>query len=112
MADSAAHIVPEPAFPVATRTRGQREYEVLFPGQPCYYCGDAPNSVDHKIPSSRGGQRGDNLVPACFRCNQMKGNLTVEEFVAHMQRILQMLDSKKNVIQFGDRSVIQFPIAA
>lgn len=102
-------IVPQPEAVPAQNVPGLREHERLFPGQPCFYCGDPANSLDHKLPRSRGGHKGDNLVPACFRCNQMKGNQTVEEFTAKMKRILRHLAQKK-VIEFGE--VLQWPLAA
>jgi len=110
---SKPHVVPSPAgTPFQTaRAPGKREFEILFPGQPCYYCGDAAQSVDHQIPRSRGGQRGANLVPACHRCNQMKSDLTVEEFVERMKLILRTLESKKT-IQAGGKDVLQCPMAA
>jgi len=46
----------------------------------CYYCGDPASTMDHKIPKSKGGGGGANLVPACLRCNQMKADLTDREF--------------------------------
>lgn len=48
----------------------------------CQYCGKkAPDiTLDHIIPRSRGGQDSwDNLVAACVRCNNRKGNRTPEE---------------------------------
>lgn len=50
----------------------------------CMYCGDtfAPEALtrDHIIPRSRGGKEiWTNLVSACRRCNQRKGNRTPEE---------------------------------
>lgn len=104
-----AHIVPEPyvapmPIPVPAVNYG-RQFERLFPGMPCFYCKGQPNSVDHVIPRSRGGMAGKNLVPCCFRCNQMKGNMTLEEFVEHMRKILKVLE-EKNVIQ-GNKIVIQ-----
>lgn len=109
----AAHIVPEPAMAaLPPRVKGQKEHERLFPGQPCYYCGDLAQSVDHMMPSSKGGSNAlDNKVPACHRCNQMKGDLSVEEFIAKMERILQTLQSKK-VRQFGGDREISYPMAA
>jgi len=115
-----AHIVPEP--PVAMPARAPapasnygRQFERLFPGMPCFYCGEAPNSVDHVVPRSRGGKDGKNLVPCCFRCNQMKGNQTIEEFVERMQRILRRLEEKKvlvdgKVIIQAGKDVIQAPV--
>lgn len=65
----------------------------------CYYCertlntrkimrrGDRNKGLDftedHKIPRCRGGTDApSNRVPCCFRCNQVKGDLTDKEFKA------------------------------
>lgn len=50
----------------------------------CMYCGDrcSPEQLtrDHILPRSRGGsEKWTNLVTACRRCNQRKGNQTPEE---------------------------------
>lgn len=48
----------------------------------CQYCGKTtpPLTLDHIIPRSRGGMdTWDNLVTACVRCNNRKGNQTPEE---------------------------------
>lgn len=50
----------------------------------CQYCGTAVNSsqgsVDHILPKSRGGAWSwENLVLACIKCNQRKGNKTPQE---------------------------------
>ncbi len=48
----------------------------------CCYCGAAkpPLTIDHVIPKSRGGQdTWENLVAACVRCNNRKGNRTPDE---------------------------------
>jgi len=95
------HVIPSPA-PAVIRPPSKKSHERLFPGQPCFYCGAASESVDHLLPRSRGGKEGDNLVPACQRCNQMKANMTLEEFLEHCQKVIQTVLSKK-VIQAGDR---------
>jgi 5-methylcytosine-specific restriction endonuclease McrA len=79
-----------------------RTVDRLFPNASCYYCGEKAENVDHLVPTSKGGS-GDksNKVPACHLCNQMKGNMLLEDFIARMEKILQTLRSKK---------VIQFPI--
>ena len=96
--NSQAHVIPEPSFPIRqripsdppARVKGIKEHERKFPGQPCYYCGDAAESVDHLIPRSKGGSSAiSNLVPACNRCNQMKGNLSYDEFIDHLKKVLQ-----------------------
>jgi 5-methylcytosine-specific restriction endonuclease McrA len=59
----------------------------------CFYCGefiqrgavDSKHEAtkDHMTPISRGGVDFiGNIVPACLRCNQLKGESTVEEFRA------------------------------
>lgn len=48
----------------------------------CAYCGrgDLPLTVDHIIPKARGGADvWENLVAACLKCNNKKGNRTPEE---------------------------------
>jgi len=51
-------------------------------GHRCQYCGTThgPITVDHVIPKGRGGKdTWENLVCACTRCNNKKGNRTPEE---------------------------------
>lgn len=50
----------------------------------CLYCGEyfvaEALSRDHVIPTSRGGtDRWENVVAACKRCNQRKGNALLDE---------------------------------
>lgn len=57
----------------------------------CFYCAEpvqknSPDpkheaTKDHMVPISRGGVNFiGNIVPACLRCNQLKGDKTVDEF--------------------------------
>jgi len=59
----------------------------------CFYCArpvcknsvdpDGEVTKDHQLPISRGGSDFIwNIVPACFRCNTLKGTMTVDEFRA------------------------------
>ncbi len=48
----------------------------------CQYCGTRkpPLTVDHVVPKSRGGKTTwNNLVCACVKCNNRKGDMTPEE---------------------------------
>ena len=48
----------------------------------CQYCGkkNVEMTVDHIIPKSKGGADSwENLVTACVKCNNIKGNRTPEE---------------------------------
>jgi 5-methylcytosine-specific restriction endonuclease McrA len=51
-------------------------------GHKCQYCGASSVSltVDHIMPKSRGGEDSwENLISACLRCNNRKGNQTPDE---------------------------------
>ncbi len=51
-------------------------------GHRCQYCSKSspPLTIDHVMPKSRGGSdTWENLVCACVRCNNRKGNRTPEE---------------------------------
>ena len=46
----------------------------------CVYCNRAANTVDHVQPKSKGGtDTWENLVAACLRCNNSKGDKTLSE---------------------------------
>ena len=64
----------------------------------CQYCGSKLQlTIDHIIPKSRGGEdTWENLVAACIRCNNSKGNLTPKE--ANMK--LKSTPRKPNYIVF------------
>jgi 5-methylcytosine-specific restriction endonuclease McrA len=58
-------------------------------GHRCQYCGrsDIPLTLDHVIPLSRGGEdTWENLVCACVRCNNRKGDQTPEEAQLSLKR--------------------------
>jgi hypothetical protein len=49
-------------------------------GQRCGYCTGPATTVDHILPSSRGGRNTwRNTVAACYGCNQRKGDRTPAE---------------------------------
>lgn len=53
----------------------------------CYLCGELimsqrEFSLDHVVPKSRGGATlPDNLLPAHKRCNELKGNMYLAEYL-------------------------------
>lgn len=60
-------------------------------GHRCQYCGTnkPPLTLDHVMPKSRGGAESwENLVTACVRCNNKKGNRTPEEAGMKLSRPL------------------------
>jgi len=77
-----------------------REYLLEKWQRACTYCGkkDTPLEVEHIVAKSRGGSnRVSNLCLACHKCNQEKGNLSVQEFLkdkpATLARILKQAKS-------------------
>jgi 5-methylcytosine-specific restriction endonuclease McrA len=70
------------------KIRFSRDNVLLRDDYSCQYCGrvQPPRelTLDHLLPISRGGKKSwKNIVTACRRCNQKKGNRTPEE--AHMR---------------------------
>lgn len=60
----------------------------------CAYCGKSAKTVDHVLPKSRGGKDTfENLVAACFKCNNKKDNRTPEE--AHMKLLWEPWNPSK-----------------
>lgn len=53
-------------------------------GYKCWYCGSEEKlTIDHIIPKCRGGKSGwKNLITCCQRCNNEKGDMSVEKFCA------------------------------
>lgn len=59
-------------------------------GHRCQYCGETsgPMTVDHITPKIYGGRDSwENLVCACIRCNNLKGNRSLEEAGMRFLRI-------------------------
>lgn len=74
----------------------------------CAYCGNGLDpfygwEIEHMIPRSRGGSDDlANLVPACTRCNRLKGTRTPHEFKG---RLVQRLDEKLREVQWDAISI-------
>lgn len=59
----------------------------------CALCGKpirfADFTIDHKVPLSKGGTNDfDNLQPACYKCNNMKSDMTTQELLGAAWRVL------------------------
>nr|WP_277424466.1 RNA-guided endonuclease IscB [Acidithiobacillus sp. PG05] len=76
-----------------------REYLLEKWGRECAYCGaeHTPLEIDHIHPRSKGGSdRVSNLTIACHDCNQAKGNMPIEQFLAKFpERIRKILAQAK-----------------
>lgn len=57
----------------------------------CIYCGQPGipqrNGLD-RIENTKGYIK-ENVAPCCFACNQMKGKLSIDEFMNHLIRIFE-----------------------
>lgn len=65
-------------------------------GRKCAYCDEenVPLEVDHIHPKSKGGSnRFNNLTLACRKCNQNKGNQSIDEFILSDQERLEKIKS-------------------
>lgn len=85
-----------------------RKNILIRDGNRCQYCGSSrgPMTIDHVIPKKKGGgDTWENLVCACSRCNNKKGDRTPEEagmglvrtpsrpsFIRFLQRNLTVAD--------------------
>lgn len=78
-----------PPYPALVKNRGHRRAAecrkdlIKRDGPLCRYCGtDVKITIEHLVPRSRGGRAHRfNLGLACVTCNDLKGNLTDDEFV-------------------------------
>jgi 5-methylcytosine-specific restriction endonuclease McrA len=61
------------------------------------YGGKRLATIDHKIPLSHGGSwKRYNLTCACKRCNELKGPMTAEEFLALPSYLREVEPSPQN----------------
>ena len=71
-----------------------REYLLAKWNRQCAYC-DAtgvPLNIDHVIPRARGGSdRVSNLCCACIPCNEKKGAMRIEDFLAKKPAVLKRI---------------------
>ncbi len=88
---------------VGSHTRAEWEDLIARHGWRCVYCGipvcenshnaDQELTKDHVFPTALGGVDFiHNIVPACARCNRLKGNRTAEEFRSERYCLPQPVD--------------------
>jgi 5-methylcytosine-specific restriction endonuclease McrA len=80
-------------------------------GHICMYCGEQFKQVDltrdHIIPMSRGGTDSwENVVTACYRCNNQKGNLTPEEWNKYKLLAVPYVPNKAEYLFLQNRRII------
>jgi 5-methylcytosine-specific restriction endonuclease McrA len=66
----------------------------------CAYCGAVLGDrfcIDHIVPFRDGGiDEIENLNPACYRCNNRKNVLTVEQFRSEISKQVERLNSRSS----------------
>ncbi|MFD2674354.1 HNH endonuclease [Gulosibacter bifidus] len=74
-------------IPMARRNPVSRKGVLRRDNHTCGYCGKFANTIDHVMPRSRGGKDSwENLVAACLRCNNVKGDRTPQEMGWELRR--------------------------
>lgn len=74
-----------------------REYLLEKWNRQCAYCGtaDTPLEIEHIKPKSKGGSdRVSNLAIACHKCNQVKGNQEIEQFLSGKPSVIKRVLSQ------------------
>jgi hypothetical protein len=65
----------------------------------CCYCGEYGDTIDHIIPKSKGGlSTFNNVICSCIKCNTIKDDLTLEEFLYYVEPISNQLLNKAKPI--------------
>ena len=56
---------------------------------PCAYCGEAGETVDHIVPKGRGGKTSpsQNGTGSCFHCNNLKAHESMLSFLLRREKI-------------------------
>jgi hypothetical protein len=80
-------------------------------GHICLYCGEKYRTIhltrDHVMPMSRGGvDSWENVVTACFRCNNQKGNKTPEEWGGRKLLAVPYVPNKAEFLYLQNRRII------
>ena len=80
-------------------------------GYICLYCGEKFRQLDltrdHIIPMSRGGSDSwENVVTACYRCNNQKGNRTPEEWGKYTLLAVPYVPNKAEYLFLQNRRII------
>lgn len=77
----------------------------------CWYCGHYADTIDHAKPRSRGGRNLDyNLLPACWSCNNDKGDMTISEYRRYVKALVvrKMLINGINLGRDLTKTIVTF----
>lgn len=67
---------------------------LTFIDVPCYYCGGQVSKVGLDRIDNAIGYTIDNVVSCCTRCNKMKLDINLPEWLLHMQKITSRFNIK------------------
>lgn len=70
------------------------QFVASFYGKCCYLCGDEAFGID-RVDSSIGYEVG-NMEPCCTRCNLMKNDTGLNDFLTHIEKIKKHMEAKKS----------------
>lgn len=59
---------------------------------PCHYCGEPIDTIGLDRLDNTKGYTPDNVGTCCFTCNRMKGNMTTDEWLAHIRKVVNQID--------------------
>lgn len=88
--DKARKLVEEGAAGIVHNTlihhffnkKSLKKYVLERDGYTCHYCGFYGDTLDHKVPKTKGGlSTPSNCVCACLECNQIKDDIEYEEYI-------------------------------
>lgn len=74
-----------------TFTLTLEQFVLLFDNAKCFYCGNEPSGLD-RVDNSRGYEI-NNVVPCCWACNTIKGNLGIAELRDHLKKMVETLNT-------------------
>lgn len=71
----------------------EREFDFEWPDilrrDPCAFCGEPGETVDHIIPKARGGKpsTAQNGTGSCYHCNALKRRMSLLDFLLRRERL-------------------------
>lgn len=63
----------------------------------CSYCGDKIDTIGLDRVDNNLGYTLENIVPCCYVCNRMKQELSFNNWINKMKKILKKVKSEKNI---------------
>lgn len=71
----------------------------------CFYCNDETSKGIDRF-NNKLGYTNENVVPCCKNCNFMKNNLTINDFLQHIEKIYKFMKKSSTTIPRGSTSQV------